>query len=35
MPDMFWEGTPPQVYDATFDQEQKAKLRALNARSCG
>ncbi len=35
MPDMFWEGVSPATYDPVWDQEQKVKLRALNAPGCG
>ncbi len=35
LPDLFWEGIPQANYDAAYDAEQKTKLRALNASSCG
>ena len=35
LPDVYWEGVPPPVYDAAFDAEQKKKLRGLNDRLCG
>jgi hypothetical protein len=35
LPDLYWEGAPPTAYDRGFDRNQKAKLRGLNAPSCG
>jgi hypothetical protein len=35
MPDMYWEGVPPALYDKVFDIAQKQKLAAYNDPSCG
>ncbi|MBD0349324.1 MAG: hypothetical protein ICV59_09240 [Thermoleophilia bacterium] len=35
LPDVYWEGVAPSVYDAAFDATQKQKLRDLNDRLCG
>jgi hypothetical protein len=35
MPDMYWEGVPPALYDRSYDSAQKQRLAGYNDSSCG
>ena len=35
LPDMYWEGVPPQTYDKNFDAAQLSKLQSFGDPGCG